>query len=49
MTALLTFIGIVLTLYNKNVRMIPVGETYLVDLAIWAAMGAGALYFRAKE
>lgn len=49
MVAFLTILAIILTLYNKSVRLIPVGETYLVDLVIWAIMAAGALYFRSKE
>jgi hypothetical protein len=47
--ALLTILAIILTFYNKSVRMIPVGDTYFVDIAIWAIMAAGALYFRSKE
>jgi hypothetical protein len=49
MVAFLTILAIVLTLYNKTVRQIPVGDTYLVDLVIWAVMAGGALYFRGKE
>ncbi len=49
MVAFLTILGIILTFYNKTVRMIPVGDTYIVDLAIWALMAAGALFLRAKE
>ncbi len=49
MVAFLTILAIILTIYNKTVRMIPVGETYMVDLIIWAAMAGGALYFRPKE
>jgi hypothetical protein len=49
MTAFLAVLAVILTFYNKSVRMIPVGDTYLVDIAIWIAMGVGALYFRSKE
>ena len=49
MVAFLTILAIILTIYNKTVRMIPVGETYMIDLVIWAAMAGGALYFRSKE
>jgi uncharacterized membrane protein HdeD (DUF308 family) len=49
MTAFLTILAICIIIYNKSVRMIPVGETYMVDLAIWATMAAGSLYFRSKE
>lgn len=46
MTAFLTILAICLIIYNKSVRMIPVGETYMVDIVIWAAMAGGALFFR---
>jgi hypothetical protein len=49
MVAFLTVLAIILTLFNKSVRMIPVGETYLVDLVIWVLIAVGALYFRSKE
>ena len=49
MVAFLTILCIILMLYNKIVRVIPIGDTYMVDFIIWAAMAGGALYFRAKE
>jgi hypothetical protein len=49
MVAFLTITAIILTIYNKSVRMIPVGDTHWVDWLIWAAIAAGALFFRSKE
>lgn len=49
MVAFLCILAIALMLYNKIVRLIPVQETYLLDIAIWAIIASGALYFRSKE
>lgn len=47
--AFLTILAIVLQYYNKNIRQIPVGDTYLIDWAIWVLIAAGAIYFWTKE
>ncbi len=49
MVSFLTILATVLIIYNKSVRMIPVSNTYLVDITIWLAMAGGALYYRSKE
>ena len=49
MVAFLTIMATVLIFYNKSVRMIPVSDTYLIDIVIWIAMAGSALYFRSKE
>ncbi len=49
MVSFLTILATVLIIYNKSVRMIPVSNTYLVDITIWLAMAGLALYYRSKE
>ncbi len=47
--AFLTISAIILQYYNKYIRQIPVGSTYIIDWAIWAIIAAGAIYFWNKE
>lgn len=45
----LTLFAIAVYLFNLNVRNMPPTQTLYFDMAIWAAMTLGALYFRSKE
>ncbi len=45
----LTIFAITVVLFNLNVRNMPPTKTLYFDIAIWASMALGALYFRSKE
>lgn len=47
--AFLTVLAIILQFYNLNIRQIPVGSTYLIDISVWAIIAISAIYFWAKE
>lgn len=47
--AFLTIFAIAIYLFNLNVRNMPPTKTLYFDMAFWACMAAGALYFRSKE
>lgn len=45
----LNFTSIGLGLYDVYIRQIPQHGTFYFDLATWAVLGCGALYFISKE
>jgi hypothetical protein len=47
--AFLTLFAIAVFLFNLNVRNLPPTKTFYFDMAFWACMAVGALYFRSKE
>jgi len=47
--AFLTIFAIGVYVFNLNVRKMPPTPTLYFDMAFWACMAVGALYFRSKE
>ena len=47
--AFLTIFAIGVYVFNLNVRNMPPTKTLYFDMAFWACMAVGALYFRGKE
>jgi drug/metabolite transporter (DMT)-like permease len=45
----LTLFAIVVFFYNLKVRTIPPSQTIYMDIAVWALMALGGLYFWNKE
>lgn len=47
--AFLTIYAIITYIINVYIRQMPEHKTFVIDLAIWAIMAIGALYFWNKE